>query len=212
MNFWFIFLIIIVVLLVLTAFILLKRVNKLDDSVDKLKEKIRYYNRNISELEIKLKNLSPTLVNNNQIKTNIQKEVVVSKELSLGEKKSEPIEMTIPRVVIQHDDVFFMPAPSSEGGFDINNESRKFRETVTLYKFIIHKNNSNKADFEFHSDEIGIKNAVNYPNRYLESVCSINSAHNPNTKKIITERNGTADKIGDKWVVNSNNKAQIKYE
>lgn len=212
LNFWVILLLTIVVLLLITSVLLFKRVNELDFSVNKLKEKIRYYDRNISDLKADIKKISSTPVSIYQPKTNIQTEAVIDKEQFIEEEKSKPIEMPVSPQVKKLEEVFYMPAPSLSGDFDISNKSDSFKETITLYKFFINKNNPNKADFEFNSDVIGIKNAVNYPDKYLESVCNINSAYNPNTKKIITERKGTAERIGDKWVVNNKNKAQIKYE
>lgn len=209
-NFWFILLVTIVVLLIIILFFLFKWINGLDNSVDKLKEKIRYYDRDISDLKSDLKRLNATPVSNNQTKGNIQGEVVAEKAQLIEEEKSKPIEMQIPPQRKTSDEVFFMPSPSIEGYFASSDKSEIFKETITLYKFIIHKNNPNKADFEFNSDAMGIKNAVNYPDRYLEPVCIINSAYNPNTKKIININKGVADKIGDKWIVNV--KAKIKYE
>lgn len=225
-NFWFILLMIMFLFILYKFFDLLKWVNKSKIRIDKLEEKIENHKWNISKLKNEIEIVNKTLINNTQSQPN-QKEVIVPKKQPLLDVKTEPIDLTIqPPVkkidepkeetiepaIIKQEKMFFMPAPSSEGDFDISNGSDIFKETVTLYKFFIHKNNPDKADFEFYSDAIGIKNAVNYPDKYLESVCNINSGYNPNTKKIITETKGTAQKIRDKWVVNSNNKAKIKYE
>ncbi|WP_367752449.1 hypothetical protein [Flavobacterium sp. WC2430] len=223
-NFWFILLMIIFLFILYKFFDLLKRVNKSKIRIDKLEEKIEHHKWDISSLKNEIEIVAKTINTKTQSQPNTRKEVIVPKGQPLLDVKTEPIDLTIqppvkinepkeetiePAIIIQ-EKIFFMPAPSSEGDFDISNSSDIFKETVTLYKFFIHKNNPEKADFEFYSDAIGIKNAVNYPDKYLESVCNIYSGYNPNTKKIITETKGTAQKNGDKWVVNS--KAKIKYE
>ncbi len=226
-NFWVILLIIAVVLLFIISVFLLKRIFNLEDELEKeIKSLNMKSNQLIIKIEDEIKKQMTNSINIKPQKTNIQTEVIEPKLKPLEEEKSKPIDLIIPPPIKQIDEpkeemiepaikkqeVFYMPAPSLSGDFDINNTSDSFKETVTLYKFFIHKNNPDKADFEFYSDAIGIKNAVNYPDKYLESVCNINSGYNPNTKKIITETKGTAQKTRDKWVVNSNNKAKIKYE
>ena len=222
-NFWFILLMIMFLFILYKFFDLLKSVDKSKIRIDKLEEKVEQDKWKISNLKNEIEIVTKSLINT-QSQPNTRKEVIAPKGQPFLDVKTEPIDLTIqppvninePReetiepAIIKQEKMFFMPAPSSEGDFDISNSSDIFKETVTLYKFFIHENNPDKADFEFYSDAIGIKNAVNYPDKYLESVCNIYSGYNPNTKKIITETKGTAQKNGDKWVVNR--KAKIKYE
>ncbi len=211
-NFWFILLITIVGLLLIFLFFIIKWVNTIDNSVEILKVKIKSFESTINSLRNEISKVNTTPVSCDQPKVINQPVVVPIIEKPIEEEKSTPIEMEIYKPLTKIEEVFFMPAPSLEGYFALSDKSNVFKETISLYKFLIDKNNPNKAEFEFHSDSIGIKNAINYPDRCLESVCNINSAHNPNTKKIITIKPGIAEKNGDNWIVNSNNKAQIKYE
>lgn len=211
-NYWFIFLAFTVVLFFFLVIVLLIWVNKINNTINSLKKDNNYLKSKISKTESQTVKINSTPEMNKISNSTIQTEVFKENEQLIEEEKSLPIEMediTVPKTV---EDIFYMPSPSSDGDFEISNRSNIFKETISLYKFFVHDDNPNKADFEFHSDSIGIKNAVNYPDRYLEPVCLINSAYNPNTKEIVTEKKGVAEIVADKWVVNHSNKAHIKYE
>lgn len=107
--------------------------------------------------------------------------------------------------------VFYMATPSADKEFHIKSKSETFRPTQSLYKFFVDKSGE-KGEFEFYSDERGLKESTNSPHIYIEPVCEAQNAHNPNAKRIITIANGRgkAEKQGDKWIVTQ--KAKIKYE
>lgn len=211
LNFWIILLGVIVLVLLIILFLFFKSLKEEYRDNEKLKKEIKNKALEINRLKVELDSRSNLTSNNKiQVSVDIPKEISSAPTKIIADEKSNPIEMEIPPQRKIPDEVFFMPSPSIDGYFALSDKSEIFKETITLYKFIIHKNNPNKADFEFNSDAMGIKNAINYPDRCLEPVCIINSAYNPNTRKIITQKNGVADKIGDKWIVNS--KAKIKYE
>lgn len=110
---------------------------------------------------------------------------------------------------VPENEVFFMATPIEEKTFDVSSKSDVFAPTRTLYKFTTDKTNI-KASFEFLSDEIGIRDAVNYPQRYITPVCEPQNPLNQNAKKIETIENGFAEKQGDRWIVTK--KAKIRYE
>ncbi|RTY67064.1 hypothetical protein [Flavobacterium sp. LB2P53] len=104
---------------------------------------------------------------------------------------------------------FYMATPD-QNNFDLSSLSNTFKPTQSLYKFTVDNQDKSKASFIFHSDEIGIKDAVNYPHTYLDPVCESQNALNQNAKSINTIKPGIAEKRSDKWVVTT--KAKIKYE
>ena len=127
------------------------------------------------------------------------------------EEKSPELILEISKTHTPQRITFYMATPNKEdGSFDISGQTDMFKPTQSLYKFTVDESNKSKAIFVFDSDEIGISEAVNTPHRYLDGVCEIENARNPNAKKIVTTTPGTAEKRNDKWVVTI--KAKIKYE
>ncbi len=148
------------------------------------------------------------------LKTN---KYIETKETELNEKNND-LDCSKINSEVSHEntkqshfpDFIFMPGPSIDGCFLETNGSEFFKETVSLYKLRILNDNPNMANFEFNSDAFGIKNAVSYPDRYLEPICDSINLYNPTAKKIVTVNNGIVEKNGNKWVVLT--KAKIKYE
>lgn len=109
-------------------------------------------------------------------------------------------------------EVFYMPTPNQDGSFESSSQTSHFKPTVSLYKFSISSVDLSVSEFEFSSDEFGVKDAVNYPQTYLDPVCEAINAVNQHAKRIITVKKGIAKKEGDKWMVSPENKARIRYE
>lgn len=106
-------------------------------------------------------------------------------------------------------EIFYMATPD-QNNFDLSSLSNSFKPTQSLYEFTVDNQDKSKASFIFYSDEVGIKDAVNYPHRYLEPVCEPQNALNQNAKSITTIKPGIAEKRNNQWVVTT--KAKIKYE
>lgn len=191
----------------------------------KLNSEISYANKKISEMEHKIRFLNKTQVADNQGTNNVRelrrevdelKRIIRELERSASVSKVEPavsegpveVILEVPKKELDNV-VFYMPTPIDEKVFDIRGKSDVFQPTRTLYKFLVHKS-GNRAEFEFHSDDMGVRDAVNYPQRYITPVCEPQNSLNQNSKKIITVQKGTAENQGDKWIVTQ--KAKIRYE
>lgn len=176
-----------------------KSKNKSDQSsaINTYLDKISALNNKILDLENKNKDLNAVLNNKTQknITTNAIPEI------------SNEIELRVPPKPVQ--EIFYMATPD-QNNFDLSSYSNIFKPTQSLYEFTVDTQDKSKASFIFYSDEIGIKDAVNYPHRSILPVCEPQNALNQNAKSIITINPGIAEKRNDKWVVTT--KAKIKYE
>lgn len=132
------------------------------------------------------------------------------KHMPIYEEKSPEIDLSLPKPAEVQ--IFYMSTPNPDGSFEASHRTDAFRPTVSLYKFTVDAHNNAKARFEFHSDESSIKDVLNNPKTYLEPVC--HETNNPfsGARKIHTLSPGLAVKSGERWVVEKNNRAQIKYE
>jgi len=157
--------------------------------------------RIIKDLEEKNKILSA------EIQKNKQEQFLNNTMKNSFPEGNNEIELSVPPKPVQEE--FYMATPD-QNTFDLSSLSQTFKPTQTLYKFTVDAYIKSKATFVFFSDEIGIKDAVNYPHRYLETVCDPQNALNQNAKSIITINPGIAEKRNDKWLVVT--KAKIKYE
>jgi hypothetical protein len=173
--------------------------NKREQSfaIENYQDKIRALDIKIFDLENKNKDLNDLLSNK------IQQNIITN---TIRETNTE-IELEVPPKPVQEE--FYMATPD-QNNFDLSSLSNTFKPTQSLYKFTVDNDNKSKATFIFHSDEIGIKDAVNYPHRSILPVCEPQNALNQNAKNINTITPGIAEKSNDKWVVTT--KAKIKYE
>jgi hypothetical protein len=219
-NFWAFFSIVLILILITLFIISTKQKSKLkidyDNNIEKFKrqnqsepsnrlsmlsDKYNNLERKNKDLENKIKDLNAELHNLEQ--RNLRENTSTN---TVSETNTE-IVLEVPPKPIQEE--FYMATPD-QNTFDLSSLSNTFKPTQSLYKFTVDNQDKSKASFIFHSDEIGIKDAVNYPHRYLEPVCEPQNALNQNARNINTIKPGIAEKRNDKWVVTT--KAKIKYE
>lgn len=160
------------------------------------------YSSKIRNLENSINNIESQL--QNSIQKNLSNNIVTDSSIP---KINNEIKLEVPPKPIQ--EVFYMATPD-QNNFDISSLSNTFKPTQSLYEFKVDNYDKSKASFTFYSDEIGIRDAVNYPHTYLDPVCESQNALNQNAKSINTIKPGIAEKRNDKWVVTT--KAKIKYE
>ncbi|MGL2988266.1 hypothetical protein ACSVH5_11785 [Flavobacterium sp. RSSA_27] len=100
---------------------------------------------------------------------------------------------------------FYKHAPD-QNGFDT-----KFDVPLNdaVFKFIIDKNNPNKATYELINEPKQKQLILNYPNKYIKPVFEEINALNQNARNLIVTP-GVVEKRNDFWVVTQ--KAKIKYE
>lgn len=181
----------------------IKRQNVSESSFSQivLSDKDGNLERKNKDLENKIKDLNAELQNLRQ--KNLREDTETN---PFSETNTEFFLEVLPKPIQEE---FYMATPD-QNNFDLSSLSNTFKPTQSLYKFTVDNQDKSKASFIFHSDEIGIKDAVNYPHRYLETVCEPQNALNQNAKNINTIKPGIAEKRNDKWVVTT--KAKIKYE
>lgn len=213
-NFWTLFLTFLFLIVIVLHIILSRKISAVEKNLEnkfgKLKNdnsrplsllptdyssKIKNLENQIRDVEYQLKN-STQKNNSNHTETN-----------TITPKTNNEIELKVPPKPIQ--EVFYMATPN-QNNFDVGSLSTAFKPTQSLYEFTIDTNNKSKASFIFHSDEVGIRDAVNYPHTYIDPVCESQNALNQNARNINTIKPGIAEKRNDKWVVTT--KAKIKYE
>jgi len=210
-NFWTIFFGVLIVLIIIFVIIITKKLSDLKNNIkNKKRESVQpplpiSQNPNLSEIN-KI---------NHEIKEikNALKDITVSKVHSTAtvvpaKENSVITESKAPEKIRQ--EIFYMATPNDDRSFDISGRSDDFRATQSLYKFTLDSRDNNRAAFVFFSDEAGIRDAVNYPQTYIDPVCDPQNALNQNAKQIITTQPGTAEKRNNKWVVVD--KAKIKYQ
>ena len=219
-NFWAYFSIVLILILIILFIILTKQKSKLkidyNNNIQKFKrqnlsessnkltmlsDKYNNLERTNKDLENKIKDLNAELQNLKQ--RNLQENTTTD---TVPETNTEIVLEVPPKPARE---IFYMATPD-QNNFDLSSLSNVFKPTQSLYEFTVDNQDKSKASFIFYSDEIGIKDAVNYPHRYVESVCEPQNALNQNAKKINTIKPGIAVKRNDKWVVTT--KAKIKYE
>lgn len=211
-NFWTYFSIGLIILSIVLIFILNKQKSKVKKDFDnqfkslkdKNKNEINFltneYSNKINRLENQIREKSI------EIKKDPSYNIVNNNNNNIPETNTE-IALVVPPKPAQ--EIFYMATPD-QNNFDLSSLSNSFKPTQSLYEFTVDNQDKSKASFIFYSDEVGIKDAVNYPHRYLEPVCEPQNALNQNAKSIVTINPGIAVKRNDKWVVTT--KAKIKYE
>jgi len=212
-NLWIIALLILVMLLICTIVLLFSKLFKLQDEVEKNISHRKNKNSanivpisqnvNLTEINERLKNL--------EIRFTTKPEVArITPPAPPDAEKKYEFNLTVPQKPLVEE--FYMSTPNLGGYFEIEQKTDVFRPTISLYKFRVDVKDSSKAYFEFFSDESGIKDALSNPKRYIEPVCyEENDAFN-GAKKIVIQQEGIAIKNGDKWMVDKNHKAKIKYQ
>lgn len=110
----------------------------------------------------------------------------------------------------QTEDVFYMSTPNADGSFEPSSLKKAFTPTITLYKFRVSLTDPSHAEFEFQSDEYGLKDAIRYPQTYLDPVCNSVNTPGQHTRHIITIHKGMVRKDNERWYLIQ--KAHIKYE
>ena len=213
-NFWTLFLTFLFLIVIALHIILSRKISAVEKNLENKFGKIKNDNsRPLSSLPIdyssKIKNLENQIREveyqlKNSIQKNLSNNIVTDSTIP---KINNEIKLEVPPKPIQ--EVFYMATPD-QNNFDISSLSNTFKPTQSLYEFKVDNYDKSKASFTFYSDEIGIRDAVNYPHTYLDPVCESQNALNQNAKSINTIKPGIAEKRNDKWVVTT--KAKIKYE
>jgi len=114
-------------------------------------------------------------------------------------KKSEPVETMTD---------FYMSTPNKDGSFNMASYTETFRPSVSIYRFS--PLTKTQAEFQFESDEQGMRDALNFSKSYIEPVCEEENDVTPESKRIITLKKGLADLHNGQWTVVR--KALIRYE
>lgn len=213
-NFWTLFLTFLFLIVIALHIILSRKISAVEKNLENKFGKIKNDNsRPLSSLPIdyssKIKNLENQIRDveyqlKNSIQKNLSNNIVTDSTIP---KINNEVKLEVPPKPIQ--EVFYMATPD-QNNFDISSLSNTFKPTQSLYEFKVDNYDKSKASFTFYSDEIGIRDAVNYPHTYLDPVCESQNALNQNAKSINTIKPGIAVKRNDKWVVTT--KAKIKYE
>jgi hypothetical protein len=213
-NFWTLFLTFLFLIVIALHIILSRKISAVEKNLENKFGKIKNDNsRPLSSLPIdyssKIKNLENQIRDveyqlKNSIQKNLSNNIVTDSTIP---KINNEVKLEVPPKPIQ--EVFYMATPD-QNNFDISSLSNTFKPTQSLYEFKVDNYDKSKASFTFYSDEIGIRDAVNYPHTYLDPVCESQNALNQNAKSINTIKPGIAEKRNDKWVVTT--KAKIKYE
>lgn len=213
-NFWTLFLTFLFLIVIALHIILSRKISGVEKNLENKFEKLKNdnsrplsslptdYSSIIKKLEYQIEKVE------NQQKNSMQKNNSNNTEINnTPPKTNNENVLEVPPKPIQ--EVFYMATPN-QNNFDLSSLSNTFKPTQSLYKFTVDNDNKSKATFIFHSDEIGIKDAVNYPHRSILPVCEPQNALNQNARNINTIKPGIAEKSNDKWVVTT--KAKIKYE
>ena len=161
---------------------------------------------NIGELEQKIHDLHSRMQD-----LTLSTQAVFPDHNVLEDKSSEEavvVELSVENTKMNESLILYMSTPSEDKTFPANGNFEKFKPTQTRYRFWVDQTGE-KAEFDFHSDEQGIKAAINSPHLYIDRVCDIINVRPQNPTDIITHKKGTAVKIDDKWVVKE--KAKVKY-
>jgi len=103
---------------------------------------------------------------------------------------------------------FYMSTPNKDGSFNMASYSETFRPSVSIYHFVPF--NKTQAEFEFESDEQGMRDALNFSKSYIEPVCDEENDVTPDSKQIKTIDKGLVEYVNGQWVVVK--KAIIRYE
>ncbi len=102
---------------------------------------------------------------------------------------------------------FYSVEPRDGASFNGSNFSNEFVPTESVY--LIELQNDNIAHFRIIDDNDTMGRAIKYKKELLDVACESLSS-SVDTKKIITERPGNAQKDGTKWIIRQ--KAQIKFK
>jgi len=106
-------------------------------------------------------------------------------------------------------EIFFLSTPNSDGSFNVSSVSLAYKEGTSIYKFT--KVGNNRAEFRIDDKEASVEFALTYPDKNIDPVCEALNAVNSTAKQITTVEPGKAELVNDKWVVNKNHKAKIRY-
>ncbi len=214
-DYCFIAVVSIIVLLLIAVIVLFAKLAALSDKVGKQKgsnhtqHKTMGESERMTDLAIRVQALEKKLeaqINAKPVPVNTPATTFVPVET----EKPYEFDLTLPDKPKMTE--FYMSTPNPDGSFEASQISDVFRPTVSLYKFTSDPKNPSTASFEFFSDESGIKDALNNPKTYIKPVCYEENDAFPGAKKIIQLKKGTAKKMGDKWVVDRDNRLRIKYQ
>ncbi|MES2487460.1 MAG: hypothetical protein V4581_16125 [Bacteroidota bacterium] len=215
-NFWIITLLVITLLLAVAVIVLFKKQAALFKNVEKNAYPVKGTSQKSFTTkadENQLNDIISRLIRlENKSKTEPETSVPVARTIVTMTEDEKPYEVNFlppekPKVIS-----FYMSTPNPDGSFDVNQSSEEFRPTISLYKFTSDPKDSFSASFEFYSDEIGTKDALANPKRYLEPVCYEENDAFLGARKIIIKKAGIASKNGDKWTVEKNQKLIIQYQ
>jgi hypothetical protein len=107
------------------------------------------------------------------------------------------------------EEVLYFPSPNAEGSFNASHGSATFRDSASIYKFII--TGTNRARFRIDDRSNAIVRALRSPSN-VNPVCISENIWEDKYTRITTIKEGIAELEGDRWVVRSNDKARIRYE
>ncbi|SFW83340.1 hypothetical protein [Chitinophaga sancti] len=161
------------------------------------KEKLEDYITRITDLEALVQ----------QLREKIDRLVAPPPTPPVSPAQKAPVQEKQP-VAEAKKEFFFLSTPNSNGTFNVSSASASYREGATIYRFV--KDSFNKASFCIDEREASIKLALQYPDKSIDPVCDALNAYNAKATKIVTQKPGTAELQGDKWVLMT--KAKITYE
>ncbi len=161
------------------------RSNHYDNEILKLDDQIFKLKNKIDDLEQKKELVK---------EDNTDKKEVV---FELNTKKADSLESQI----------YYATKPTQKGEF-LNSSLSENEKNSKCY--ILTLISENQASFEFFNFEDSVLKATNSPERFIYPACNPTESLNQYAKKIITIKNGKAEKREDKWIVTE--KADIAYE
>ena len=118
-----------------------------------------------------------------------------------------PLPDSAPSVVNATLKEFYMAIPNQDGSFHTQAYSETFKPRVSLYRF--KEFAKGRAEFEFYSDDGGLKDALNFSSAYLAPACMEMNDIRPDTQRVITVEKGEATLSDLRWVILR--KAKIRY-
>jgi uncharacterized coiled-coil protein SlyX len=170
-----------------------KFIKPMDDRIQALEEANKQKDKTIKEL-------SDTL-----LALQVEMEHMADDVMSfLKQQPIEPVKEEKPEPKAD----FYMSTPNKDGSFSMASYSEVFMPSVSIYKFM--PIGDEQAEFRIESDEQGMRDALNFSASYIQPVCEEENDLTPETKRIVTVRNGLANLNKGQWTVLR--KALVRYE
>lgn len=181
-----------------------KKYNKYSSHIENISKRIEKLEKDNYQINNEIKNIREDIIRQNNI---IE---ILKSPINHDIKKSQPTPSTPrrPEIVEPELNIIYFASPNLNGEFLIRTGTNEVRQGASIYKFFVNSD-GRTAKFEFFNQPTTFKAALDDPDR-VKPVCEPKNAYSSNAREIITVKQGTARKEGDKWKVTA--KAEIRYE